>query len=148
MTRRHLRAWVLAIAKALEKKQRPLAVILAGHNGSGKSTLWNKHLAESLRMPLVNADRMMLSILPETSEGRRLPGWAVDIRDRNESWMQVAQKGVEAFLVDNSRGPEQAFTLCRVQMRRKVLFDLRTQGPACVPPVIATWLDRVCPVPK
>lgn len=252
MTRLHLQAWVRVIARTLESNQRPFAVVLAGHNGSGKSTLWNKHLAESLRMPLINADRMMLSILPETRDDRRLPDWAVDIRDRNESWMQVAQKGVEAFvaqamekkvpfametvfshlrkdasgkiveskidrirqlqehgyyvlllfvglssaelsvarvrtrvedkrnsghdvapvkllsrfprtqeaisqaltvadaaiLVDNSRGPTQAFTLCRVQMKRKVLFDLRTQQECPTPPAIGAWLNKVCPSPN
>jgi len=54
-----------------------VAFVLAGHNGSGKSTLWYSRLAESLRMPLVNADRMMMSILPDadplTGASRRGP---------------------------------------------------------------------------
>lgn len=74
---------------------KPLAIILAGHNGSGKSTFWRKDLAPVLRIPLVNADRMMLSILPEPP----LPKWAVTLRDRDASWMKIAQKGVEAFVV-------------------------------------------------
>ena len=49
---------------------KPLAIIVAGHNGSGKSTLWNERLAPELNIPLVNADRMMLSILPEPRAGR------------------------------------------------------------------------------
>jgi predicted ABC-type ATPase len=74
---------------------KPLAIILAGHNGSGKSTFWYRRLADTFQVPLVNADRMMLSILPEQSP---LPEWALKLRDQNASWMSVAQKGVEAFV--------------------------------------------------
>jgi predicted ABC-type ATPase len=49
-------------------------------------------------MPLVNADRMMLSILPDVAPGTALPEWASRLRDTNESWMQVAQNGVKAFV--------------------------------------------------
>lgn len=77
---------------------KPLAIMVAGHNGSGKSTMWTKLLAPALQIPLVNADRMMMSILPEPSGGR-LPAWAASLRDDNEDWMKVAQKGVEAFVV-------------------------------------------------
>ena len=89
---------VTAVRKAQKKSGKPLAVVLAGHNGSGKSTLWYGHLANSFQIPLVNADRMMMSILPEVQKGRCLPSWASTIRDSNESWMQVAQKGVQAFV--------------------------------------------------
>lgn len=78
-----------------KESNKPLAVILAGHNGSGKSTLWYQYIVDSFRIPLVNADRMMLSILPEAQP---LPDWAVDLRDNNEEWMRVAQKGVESFV--------------------------------------------------
>lgn len=77
---------------------KPLAIIVAGHNGSGKSTMWTERLAPDLQMPLVNADRMMMSILPEPRSGK-LPEWARQLRDENTSWMQVAQRGVEAFVV-------------------------------------------------
>ena len=76
----------------------PIGVILAGHNGSGKSSLWRDHLSDRLRMPLINADRMMLSILPEVEDPRDLPAWAVELRDRDAGWMRVAQQGVEAFV--------------------------------------------------
>ncbi|GGJ59844.1 toxin [Sphingopyxis bauzanensis] len=79
---------------------KPLAIILAGHNGSGKSTMWYQHLAPQLQIPLVNADRMMLSILPETSASAPLPEWARTLRDQNESWMKVAQNGVQAFVAE------------------------------------------------
>jgi predicted ABC-type ATPase len=245
MTVEILTAYLRAIKQALAKKKRPLALILAGHNGSGKSTLWYRHLAEQLQIPLINADRMMLSILPEVDKANALPAWAVQIRDHHESWMLVAQKGVEAFvaqavekkvpfametvfshlkqdangrvieskidkihqlqkegyfvlllfvgltskdlsiarvktrvssmghdvaedklihrfprtqkalklaleeadatvLVDNSRRVEDAFTLCRAQIKKKILFDLRKNG--AVPPEIKAWLDVVCPV--
>lgn len=77
---------------------KPLGIIVAGHNGSGKSTMWRDHLSERLQIPLVNADRMMLSILPEVNDLLDLPKWAVGLRDRNGAWMRVAQLGVEAFV--------------------------------------------------
>lgn len=86
------------VLKEQRAADRPLAVILAGHNGSGKSTLWYRRLADRLQIPLVNADRMMLSILPEVAPGTRLPGWASQLRDENSSWMRVAQDGVQAFV--------------------------------------------------
>jgi predicted ABC-type ATPase len=72
--------------------------VLAGHNGSGKSTLWHRSLADEMQVPLVNADRMMVSILPEVNSEGALPPWAADLRDTDESWMRVAQKGVQAFV--------------------------------------------------
>ena len=48
-------------------------------------------------MPLINADRMMMSILPEPVKDH-LPEWAQTLRDKDQSWMSVAQKGVEAFV--------------------------------------------------
>lgn len=69
---------------------KPLGIIVAGHNGSGKSTMWRDHLSERFQIPLVNADRMMLSILPEVDDLLNLPEWAVGLRDRNGAWMRVA----------------------------------------------------------
>lgn len=77
---------------------KPLAVVVAGHNGSGKSTMWRDRLADTFRIPLVNADRMMLSILPEAGGGGHLVDWAARLRDRDRGWMGVAQQGVEAFV--------------------------------------------------
>jgi predicted ABC-type ATPase len=88
------------VLTAQKKSGKPLAVILAGHNGSGKSTMWyERGLANRFEIPLVNADRMMLSILPESSAQKALPSWASKLRDNDISWMKVAQKGVEAFVV-------------------------------------------------
>jgi predicted ABC-type ATPase len=89
---------VEVIKTAQKRSKKPLAVILAGHNGSGKSTLWYKHLANQFQIPLVNADRMMMSILPEVTKSQPLPQWASYLRDRDPSWMKMAQKGVEAFV--------------------------------------------------
>ncbi len=37
--------------------------------------MWRKVLSDRLQIPLINADRMMLSILPETgSDGALVPG--------------------------------------------------------------------------
>ena len=90
-----------AVQQALKQPRRstkPLAIVLAGHNGSGKSTMWYEHIADQLRIPLVNADRMMLSILPEANRDGKLKAWAQDLRDTNELWMGVAQRGVFAFI--------------------------------------------------
>ena len=81
-----------------QKSAKPLAVILAGHNGSGKSTLWCKHLSDIFQIPLINADRIMLSILPEPDAKQRLSDWATDLRDKNPEWMWIAQKGVGSFV--------------------------------------------------
>lgn len=84
---------------AQRKSKGPLAIVLAGHNGSGKSTMWYRHMAPQLQIPLTNADRMMMSVLAEVGAGEHLPAWAAALRDENESWMAVAQKGVQAFVV-------------------------------------------------
>lgn len=86
------------VGLAHQQSQKPLAIVLAGHNGSGKSTLWREHLSEHFRIPLINADRMMLSILPELLGDDRLPDWAAHLRDENQSWMGVSQRGVLAFV--------------------------------------------------
>ena len=87
---------------------KPVAFVLAGHNGSGKSTLWYSRLAESLRIPLVNADRMMMSILPEPDpDTRRMPAWAQELRDNDRRWQVLSQEGVRVFkrLVMDQRMP-------------------------------------------
>lgn len=86
---------IIDVQKATE---RPLAIILAGHNGSGKSTMWRKTLSDQLRIPLINADRMMLSILPEPNDDGALTDWARNLRDTDQGWMAVAQRGVQAFV--------------------------------------------------
>jgi predicted ABC-type ATPase len=77
---------------------KPLGIVLAGHNGSGKSTMWHRHLSSKLRIPLVNADRMMMAVLPEPNRKKRLVKWAQVLRDTDAGWMRVAQQGVEAFV--------------------------------------------------
>ena len=84
---------------AQKKSKKPLAIILAGHNGSGKSTMWYDRLANVFQIPLINADRMMMSILPEVGKDEVLPTWASELRDKNQGWMRVAQDGVQAFVV-------------------------------------------------
>ncbi|MDD7973514.1 zeta toxin family protein [Roseinatronobacter alkalisoli] len=86
------------VIEAQKATKKPLAIILAGHNGSGKSTMWRKVLSDQLQMPLINADRMMLSVLPEANSEGKLADWARELRDTNEGWMRVAQRGVQAFV--------------------------------------------------
>lgn len=93
-----LRAAVDEILATQRKTKKPLAIVLAGHNGSGKTTMWRKILSDQLQIPLVNADRMMLSILPEPLSDGALEDWARNLRDTDEAWMEVAQKGVQSFV--------------------------------------------------
>lgn len=92
-----LRTTINVLINQAAELRKPLAVILAGHNGSGKSTLWYENLVVDMRMPLLNADRFMLAILPE-KETQEQADWVVQIRDHNEHWMRVAQQGVQAFM--------------------------------------------------
>ncbi len=93
-----LRRAVEDILKVQARTDKPLAVIVAGHNGSGKSTMWRQTLADVLQIPLINADRMMLSILPEADSTGHLVPWAAHLRDTDQGWMRVAQQGVQAFI--------------------------------------------------
>lgn len=61
------------LKQATRATRRPIAFVLAGHNGSGKSTLWYERLVHTVRIPLVNADRLTLSILPEADAATRAP---------------------------------------------------------------------------
>lgn len=104
-----------ALKFALPNSDQPLAIVLAGHNGSGKSTLWYGRIADQSRIPLINADRILLSLLPPA-----LPGWALVIRDHNTAWMGAAQRGSEALLAQVALeklafGVETVFSYWQVQ---------------------------------
>jgi predicted ABC-type ATPase len=86
---------LLTIAAAEDK---PIALVLAGHNGSGKSTLWYDRLADALEIPLVNADRLTLSLLPPAGANQRLRPWAEGLRDKDERWQKLSQDGVQLFM--------------------------------------------------
>jgi predicted ABC-type ATPase len=89
---------VSLLRQTVANQKRPVAFVLAGHNGSGKSTLWNERLSDELQIPLINADRLTASILPERdSETQALPAWAQALRDRNQRWQVISQQGVRAF---------------------------------------------------
>ncbi len=93
---------------ALSQGSKPLAFVLAGHNGSGKSTLWHQRLSDQLRLPLVNADRLTLSILPEAdATTQNLPTWAQKLRDEDARWHKLSQNGVGLFrqLIMDERMP-------------------------------------------
>jgi predicted ABC-type ATPase len=78
---------------------KPLALILAGHNGSGKSTLWKERLAEALKIPLINADRLTLSMLPEPEgDPPQLAPWAVAFRDNDERWQRLSQASIQCLV--------------------------------------------------
>jgi len=86
------------IIESQNPEKRPIAVVLAGHNGSGKSTMWYEQLSNQLKIPLMNADRLMLSLFPEASGKKPLPEWAEEIRDKNTEWMRVAQLATQAYV--------------------------------------------------
>ncbi|WP_373987669.1 hypothetical protein [Duganella sp. BuS-21] len=48
------------------------------------------------------------------------------------------------IMVDNSREPRHAFTLCRVQIKADVVYDRRNERGAA-PASIAEWMNRVSP---
>ncbi|MCU1295910.1 MAG: Zeta toxin family protein [Acidobacteriaceae bacterium] len=78
---------------------KPVAIVLAGHNGSGKSTLWYDKLADNLKIPLVNADRLTMSILPPPlDQAQTLRPWAASLRDKDERWQKLSQEGVQLFM--------------------------------------------------
>ena len=77
---------------------KPVAIVLAGHNGSGKSTLWYDRLADDLQIPLVNADRLTLSLLPPVGADKKLKAWASRLRDEDERWQKLSQDGVQLFM--------------------------------------------------
>jgi predicted ABC-type ATPase len=72
---------VTRVVELQKASQKPLAIVLAGHNGSGKSTMWYRHLSSVLKIPLINADRMMMSMLPDVHPRQRLPDWATELRE-------------------------------------------------------------------
>jgi len=86
------------LTNALRAKTRPAVFVLAGHNGSGKSTLWHQMLGPAVQLPLINADRLTMSMLPEP-EGptKRLPEWAQRFRDENAAWQHLSQAAVDNF---------------------------------------------------
>ena len=87
------------LAQALKGATKPTAFVLAGHNGSGKSTLWNERLAPVLRMPLINADRLTASLLPQSDPAsKRMPEWAERLRDEDQRWQSLSQEGVRTFI--------------------------------------------------
>jgi predicted ABC-type ATPase len=49
-----------------------------------------------------------------------------------------------SLLADNSRAQSQAFTVCRVQIENREVFDLRARDKS-VPSVILRWLNIVSP---
>jgi predicted ABC-type ATPase len=84
--------------EAVEGVDKPIAIVLAGHNGSGKSTLWKQRLAPRLQIPLVNADRLTASILPERDpKTGQIPKWAQQLRDDDERWQRLSQDAVKAI---------------------------------------------------
>lgn len=89
---------VAQVREAQTQTRKPLAIIVAGHNGSGKSTMWRQDLSGSLQMPLINADRLALSIYPEADDDGFLPDWAAAMRDGDPAWLRITQQGVTSFI--------------------------------------------------
>lgn len=124
------------------RESKPVAFIVAGHNGSGKSTLWYQRLANHVQIPLVNADRLTLSILPPTSSGR-LSGWAQRLRDHDVRWQWLAQQGVQLFtgLIMAQKMPfafETVFSFLRrrpngsYESKADIILELQRPSVSCV----------------
>ena len=96
---------------------------------------------------LTNVDLSILRVQTRVAEN----GHDVDL-ERLERRFPKTQRAIReaakitdaAIFPDNSRDPKQAFTVCRIPLGEKPLFDLR-QGTGVVPPAIAQWLNVVCP---
>jgi len=86
------------LLKIAAAERKPIALVLAGHNGSGKSTLWYDRLADGLQIPLVNADRLTLSLLPPVDADQKLKQWAERLRDGDERWQKLSQDAVQLFM--------------------------------------------------
>jgi len=124
------------LRQALNREGRPAAFVLAGHNGSGKSTLWHQRLVSTLEMPLINADRLTASILPDADERHRLPTWAQRLRDEDARWQELSQQGVRAFkqLVMQRRIPfafETVFSHWRRCRSSGLPLDVSKAGTQC-----------------
>jgi len=64
---------------------------------------------------------------------------------RTQKAIAAALKVTDAsILVDNSRTPDKAFTVCRVQVGPMPVFDVR-RGETRPPAIISAWLDLVAP---
>lgn len=116
-----------AVAQVRESQQntnKPLAIIVAGHNGSGKSTMWRRDLSEVLQMPLVNADRLALSIYPEADKNGFLPDWAARMRDEDEAWLRVTQQGVTSF-IGHAMAAKVPFAMETVFSHERFIGDVR-----------------------
>lgn len=49
-------------------------------------------------MPLVNADRLTLSLLPPPGRDTMLKGWASRLRDEDVRWQKLSQEAVKLFM--------------------------------------------------
>lgn len=116
------------LSSELDGRTRPVAIVLAGHNGSGKSTLWYQRLADHLQIPLVNADRLTMSILPEPrGSPPRIPIWAQALRDESQTWQRLSQAGVALFR-ELVMKEQQAFAFETVFSHWKELPDGRVES--------------------
>jgi predicted ABC-type ATPase len=96
---------------------------------------------------LPNADASINRVATRVREG----GHGINVTTLRQRFPRT-QKAVAAalnvadasILVDNSRTPDKAFTVCRVQVGPMPVFDVR-RGGTRPPPVISAWLDVVAP---
>ena len=84
--------------------------------------MWRRDLAGVIQIPLINADRMLLSILPEPNSENFLPDWAAELRDRDPAWLRVAQQGVASF-VGHAMAAKTPFAMETVFSHELVLED-------------------------
>jgi len=88
--------------------------------------MWRKSLSDVLQMPLINADRLTMSILPEVPDPRQLPSWAAELRDSDPLWLRVTQQGVASF-VGHAMAAKVPFAMETVFSHERNLGDGRVE---------------------
>jgi predicted ABC-type ATPase len=96
---------------------------------------------------LTSADLSILRVSTRVLEGGHGIGEATLRRRFPKTQKAIAAAVAVAdasILADNSRGPADAFTVCRVQLGGTPLFDVR-EGDRSPPAAILAWMDVVSP---
>lgn len=96
---------------------------------------------------LANVELSILRVMTRVAEhGHGVPHEKLVARfPRTQMAIREAAGLADATIfTDNSRAEKQAFTVCRVQLGKDALFDLRSSEETA-PPVILEWLDKVSP---
>jgi len=101
---------------------------------------------------LINAETSVLRVGTRVAKGGHgvSVGKLIDRFPRTQAAIaHAAPLANMTLMFDNSRGPDQAFTLARAQMGKKVLFDCRDLGFKVdqeLRDIASHWLSKVAPI--